>query len=103
VKRGDFPAPTRIAGRSFWTAGAVDEWQRSRRARRPLTTLRAARLARGWTLTKVSVLVDLSREYIARVERGEQTAGPVQRKRLSLLFGVTENELFGDEPREAQP
>lgn len=56
--------------------------------------LRQERRARGWSLTRVTVLTGISTSDLSCIERGVQTVFPGWRARLSQAFGVPESELF---------
>ncbi|MBI3932401.1 MAG: helix-turn-helix transcriptional regulator [Acidobacteria bacterium] len=63
--------------------------------------LRAERLRRGWSMTRVAGLTGISPSDLSQLERGLRPAFPGWRRRLSDVFGVSEGELFArEEARE---
>ena len=60
--------------------------------------LRRERLARGWTLTKVTVLTGIATSDLGQLERGQRSAFPSWRKKLAELFELSEDVLFAPDP-----
>lgn len=58
------------------------------------TLLRAERLARGWSLTKVAGLTQIAASDLSRIERGILPAFPGWRRRLARAYHLPEAELF---------
>jgi len=56
--------------------------------------LRAERLRRGWSLTRVSGLTGIAAQDVSAVERGIRRAFPGWRRRLAAAFKLSERELF---------
>lgn len=56
--------------------------------------LKAERLARGWSQTRVSMLTGIASPDISAVERGLRHAHAGWRRRLSAAFKLPEDVLF---------
>jgi transcriptional regulator with XRE-family HTH domain len=65
--------------------------------------LRAERLKRGWSLTKVTTLTGIATTDISRLERGLGIPFPGWQRRLALAFKVPANELFREAPTDSSP
>jgi transcriptional regulator with XRE-family HTH domain len=61
-----------------------------------VTKLEAARLARGWSQTKLGWRARLAQSQISGFEQRRITVGPEQAKRLSRALGVPADELTQD-------
>jgi transcriptional regulator with XRE-family HTH domain len=62
--------------------------------------LRAERLRRGWSITRVTMLTGISAPDLSVVERGLRPAHPGWRRRLATAFKLPEAELFAEVPAE---
>lgn len=62
--------------------------------------LRDERLRRGWSQTRLSALTGIASPDLSAIERGARPAFPGWRRRLALVFGIPEVELFA--PGEEQ-
>ncbi len=59
--------------------------------------LRNLRKRRGFTQEQMSELLDVSRPYVAKLERGEKLPNVALVIKLSDIFGVTADQLIRDE------
>ena len=59
-------------------------------------TIRAHRNEMGVSQEKLAELIDVHRNYIGKIERGEQNITVTSLCRFCTLFGVSLSELFGE-------
>ena len=59
--------------------------------------LKALRKSRGWTQAHVAVLAGIGIGDVSRLENGLLKPSKRQTEKLSHLFGVPADELFGEE------
>lgn len=62
------------------------------------TPMKTARLAKGWTLRRLAMAVELtgvkaSDGNLSRIERGEVSPGPALRKALADTLGIATTDL----------
>lgn len=62
--------------------------------------LRRVRLERGWSLTKVCQLTGIDPTNLSRIERGHIYPYPGWRRRISVAFGLPEEQLFREAGNE---
>jgi transcriptional regulator with XRE-family HTH domain len=62
--------------------------------------LREARIARGWSQTRLGALTNLTQGDVSAIETGRRRAGAERRLRLSVALGCPESVLFA--PVESQ-
>jgi transcriptional regulator with XRE-family HTH domain len=62
--------------------------------------LKAERLARGWSQTKVSGLTGIASPDLSAIERRVRPAFPSWRRRLAVAFKLPEEVLFAEIPEE---
>lgn len=64
--------------------------------------VRQLREKQGWSLTELAERADISRSYLAQIERGGSI--PTQEKIIKLAdaLGVRPSQLLGEEPQEAK-
>jgi transcriptional regulator with XRE-family HTH domain len=60
----------------------------------PALSLRAERLCRGWSQTRVTMLTGIAQGDLSAVERGLRHAHPGWRRRIADAFGLPESTLF---------
>ncbi len=56
--------------------------------------LKAERLRRGWSQTRVSMLTGIASPDVSAIERGMRYPHPGWRRRLAAAFKVPEEQLF---------
>lgn len=61
-----------------------------------MSALRAERERRGWSLVHVTVLTGIAPSHISMIERGLGYAWPGWRRRLSKVYGMSVEQLFGE-------
>ncbi len=59
--------------------------------------LRTLRQQYGWSQQKVSELLEVSRPYVAKMERGEKIPNASMILKIADLFEVTTDQLMRDE------
>ena len=64
--------------------------------------LRIERELRGWSQREVAARVGMAGQDYAAVESGRRPAWPAWRRRLALIFELSEHELFGTEETETK-
>jgi transcriptional regulator with XRE-family HTH domain len=62
--------------------------------------LRAERVRRGWSLTRVTMQTGIASADLSALERGLRPAHPGWRRRLAKAFKLPEAELFAEVPKE---
>lgn len=64
--------------------------------------VRQLREKHGWSLTELAERAEISRSYLAQIERGGST--PTQEKIIKLAgaLGVRPSQLLGEEPEETE-
>lgn len=64
--------------------------------------VRQLREKQGWSLTELAERAEISRSYLAQIERGGST--PTQEKIIKLAgaLGVRPSQLLGEEPEETE-
>jgi transcriptional regulator with XRE-family HTH domain len=62
--------------------------------------LKAERLKRGWSQTRVSMLTGIAAPDLSAVERGLRRAHPGWQRRLAVTFGLPADVLFAEVPAE---
>lgn len=66
-------------------------------------TLKAERLNRHWTQTKLSALTGIAQSDLSAIENGHRRAGAGQRRRLALVFALPEDHLFSAAAEHDEP
>lgn len=67
-----------------------------------MSKMREARKAKGLTVVKLAVLVDMDPSSISRIERGIQGVTPQAAKRIGEVLGIDPAEIiFMDRNQEA--
>ena len=66
-----------------------------------LLRLKAERLRRRWTQTRLSWLTGIAQSDLSAIENGHRRAGAGQRHRIAIVFAMPEELLFA--PAEAEP
>lgn len=64
-----------------------------------MTKLKAARLARGWSLQKLGFRAGVQAPHLSQIERGLLKPYPPQAKRLARVLGLEVDEML----EEAEP
>jgi transcriptional regulator with XRE-family HTH domain len=59
--------------------------------------LRALRKRRGLTQEQISQMLEVSRPYVAKLERGEKMPNAPMIIKIADIFGVTADQLMRDE------
>lgn len=62
--------------------------------------VRAERIRRGWSQTRLSMLTGIASPDISAVERGTRYAHPGWRRRIAAAFKLPEAALFSDAAEE---
>lgn len=69
----------------------------------PVPRLRAARTARGWTVTAFAAALRISRQTVHAIEAGNYVPNTTLALHMARLLGSSVEELFGDPPPAARP
>lgn len=59
-----------------------------------MSQLRAERLRRGWSQTRLSALTGIAQSDLSAIENSRRVPGAGWRRRLSRAFGMPETSLF---------